>query len=383
MGHGTETKAGRGGKIIKVTNLNDSGTGSLRAAIDASGPRIIVFEVSGTIKLKTDLSIKNPYVTLAGQTAPSPGINLRGAGMSITTNNVLVQHIRFRVGDDSDGPNPINRDTIQVLGGNNVVIDHVSGCWAIDENMSTWYALNNVTFSNNLISEPLHNSTHPKGPHGFGLLLGDHAHKVTVVGNLLAHNYYRNPLIKGDVWAVLLNNVIYNGTGSFCVLTDLENSGPILASVVGNHFIAGPNSSSTGKVIAFNNSVKAGTKLYSSDNRASNLVHSSTPFEVSTPPIWHESLVAKPSSKVEAWVAANAGAHPADRDDVDKRIVNELLSRSGGIINTPGQVGGWPNLKVNTRPFNVPANPNGDDNGNGYTNIEEILHQFAAKVEGR
>jgi hypothetical protein len=112
-------------------------------------------------------------------------------------------------------------------------------------------------------------------------------------------------------------------------------------------------------------------------------VYDQTQFLSSTPPIWHESLVAKPSSKVEAWVAANAGARPADRDDIDNRIVNELFSRSGRIIDTPGQVGGWPDLAVYARPFISPANPNGDDNGNGYTNIEKLLHQMAAAVEGR
>jgi hypothetical protein len=182
---------------------------------------------------------------------------------------------------------------------------------------------------------------------------------------------------------VLLNNLFYNGSGAFCVLTDRENSGPILASFVGNHWIAGPNSSPTARGIAFNSTVKSGTKVYIRDNRVPGVAHFSTPFEVSAPPIWHESLVAKPSSKVEAWVAANAGARPADRDDVDKRIVNELLARRGGIINTPSQVGGGGNLKVNIRPFNAPANPNTDDNGDGYTNVENLLHNMAAEVEGR
>jgi hypothetical protein len=386
MGFGTETKAGRGGKIVRITNLDDGGSGSLRAAIDSKGPRILVFEVSGTIKLESDLNISNPFVTLAGQTAPSPGISLRGAGLRITTHDVLVQHIRIRVGDEAGGPSPVNRDALQVLGPkvSNVVVDHVSMSWAIDENISTWYPLKNVTFSNCLVSEALHRSLHPKGPHGMGILLGDKAHNVSMVGNLLAHNAYRNPLIKGDVRAVILNNVFYNGTGSsFGVVTDLENRGPSLASIVGNHWIAGPNSSPTGKGFGFNNTVKDGTKLYFSDNRAPGVVHFSTPFQVSTPPIWDESLVARPSGKIEAWVAANAGARPADRDDVDKRIVNEMLTRSGGVINTPDQVGGWPKLKVNTRPFNVPANPNGDNNGNGYSNIEKILHHMAAEVEGR
>jgi hypothetical protein len=218
-----------------------------------------------------------------------------------------------------------------------------------------------------------------------GILLGDHAHNVTFVGNLLAHNRDRNPRVKGDVTAAIVNNVFYNGAAGNlsevgCVYT---SPGTVSLSYVGNLWIAGPNAYPTAKAINILSETPSGSKIYFSDNKAPGVVHSSTPFEVSTPPIWHESLVAMPSSKVEASVAANAGARPTDRDAVDKRIVNELLSRSGGIINTPGQVGGWPNLKVNTRPFNAPVNPNADDNGDGYTNVENFLHKMAAEVEGR
>lgn len=383
MGHGTETKAGRGGAIIRVTNLNDSGTGSLRAAVDASGPRIIVFEVSGTIKLASDLTISTPFITLAGQTAPSPGINLRGAGMRITTHDVLVQHIRIRTGDAPEGPSPSNRDTLQVLGPNayNVVVDHVSGCWSVDEVMSTWYALKDVTFSNNLLSEALYNSIHTEGPHSMGILLGDHAQNITMVGNLLAHCRERNPRLKGDVSAEIVNNVFYNAGATSNFASIGSDSGPNIVSLVGNKFIAGPNTSSTAAGIKVEGSAPIGSMIYFKDNLAPGESYLKTSKEVSTPPIWHDSLVVRPSSEVEARVLNKAGARPSDRDAVDARVVTEVRNRGGSIIDSQSQVGGWPNLANNKRTFAAPSSPNGDDDGDGYTNVEELLHQLAASVE--
>jgi hypothetical protein len=115
-GFGTITRAGRGGRIIRVTNLSDRGQGSLREAIDAKGPRVIVFEVGGNINLKSHLKIRNPYVTVAGQTAPQPGITLTGASLSIKTHDVLIQHLRIRVGDRAIGPPPEDRDGIKIQG---------------------------------------------------------------------------------------------------------------------------------------------------------------------------------------------------------------------------------------------------------------------------
>ena len=103
IGHGIETPAGRGGAVIRVTNLEAPGAGSLKACVDARGPRVCVFEVSGTIRLTDDLTLRNPFITIAGQTAPSPGITLRGAGLLVKTSNVLVQHIHVRPGDDAGG----------------------------------------------------------------------------------------------------------------------------------------------------------------------------------------------------------------------------------------------------------------------------------------
>jgi hypothetical protein len=383
MGHGTETKAGRGGKVIKVTNLNDSGTGSLRAALEASGARIIVFEVSGTIKLSKNILITKPYITVAGQTAPSPGILLRGAGLCIMTTDVLVQHIRIRVGDASSGPNPVNRDALQILGtkAKNVVVDHVSLSWGVDENFSTWYSLSNVTISNCIVSEALDDSIHPKGPHSGGALLGDGSKNLTFINNLLAHDVDRNPRVKGNVSAQIVNNYFYNcGTVNFSDVG--SSSGANLLSYVGNAFIRGADTPTNGNGIKVSGSTVSGSKIYFKDNIASGTVYSATKYQVSSPPVWHSSINAIASSKVKSYVTTRAGARPADRDAVDKRIVNEVLNNGGHVIDTPGQVGGWPSLKTNTRIFVVPSNPNGDSDGDGYTNIEEVLHQMAKQVQG-
>jgi len=391
QGFGTETKAGRGGQIIKVTNLNDSGSGSLRAAIDASGARIVVFEVSGTILLSSDMFIRNPFITIAGQTAPSPGVSLRGAALRVATHDVLVQHIRTRVGDSLTGPAPGNRDGFAIEHSSNppynVVFDHCSAAWSVDGAMDLWFPMQDVTISNSVFMEALNNSIHPQGAHSLVFLVGDHAKRVSVVGCLFAHNTGRTPGIKGNTSLVLLNNLMYNaGSWSFGYMNDDNSTGPMDVSLVGNVYIKGADSTSSTKGLIAQSNVKSGTRVYLSDNVFPGTLFTNqtgSNLEVSSSPLWHPSLVARASSTVESLVLANVGARPADRDAVDERVVNEVKSRSGNIIDSPQQVGGWPNLAKNTRAFNVPSNPNGDDDGDGYTNIEEILHQMAAQVEGR
>jgi hypothetical protein len=384
-GFGTETPAGRGGKIIKVTNLNDSGTGSLRAAIDTSGPRIIVFEVGGQITLSSDLKISNPFVTIAGQTAPSPGITLKGAGIRVSTHDVLVQHLRIRVGDDPNGPSPSNRDALQIPtpGVYNVVVDHVSASWAIDENMSTWYEMSDITFSNCIISEGLHNSLHPEGAHSKGLLVGTGAKNISVIGNLIAHNHERFPRINGSTSAVVVNNLMYDAGNGYEYVAIGSSDGPTIASLVGNVFINGPSSPAGMKAIKVQSVAPAGTKVYQADNSYPGTIYSGSSSATSnTSPFDLSSITIRKSSAVESWVLSNAGSRPVNRDSVDERIVHETITRTGWIIDSPGQVGGWPNLPKTVRAFVIPDNPNGDDDGDGYTNIEEVLHQMAAEVEG-
>ena len=172
-GFGMDTRAGRGGRVYKVTNLNADGAGSLKACIDANVPRTCVFEVSGAIRITSDLIIRNGQLRIAGQTAPSPGIMIRGAAIMVTASDVLIQHIRVRTGDATNGPDPDNRDSLKITGIStkpvrNVVIDHCSFSWSIDEIASTWGPHDNISFTNNIFAEPLNESLHPQYD-GYGL----------------------------------------------------------------------------------------------------------------------------------------------------------------------------------------------------------------------
>src|SRR5262249_3552985 len=144
--------------------------------------------------------IRNPNVTIAGQTAPSPGIMLRGGALSIHASDVLVQHIRVRAGDDPVGFDPVNRDALKIEQAkgkpiiNNIIIDHCSFSWATDEVASAWQGWNNITLTNNIFAEPLNDSIHPKGPHGYGVIFGPVDGNVTFANNLLMHAVSRNPL---------------------------------------------------------------------------------------------------------------------------------------------------------------------------------------------
>lgn len=390
VGFGTETKAGRGGQLIRVTNLNESGEGSLKAALDATGPRVVVFEVSGTIKVTSDLAIRNPFITVAGQTAPAPGIMIRGAALTILTHDVLVQHVRVRAGDDAEGPAKDNRDALKIDNNNgqtrNVVIDHCSFSWSVDENVSIWHnGLYNVSILNCVISEGLYIAGHPGYPpgtaHSKGLIVGGGVSKVSVLRNLLAHNHQRNILV-GDLTAKNIeevNNVIYNW-GS----TGADTKGDL--NVIGNHFIAGPNT--TGPSLYVRTSE---ARMYVNDNIGTSWwpgsVATASPVTGSVVP----SSAIMASADVLNSVLKNAGACPAWRDAVDERVIGEVRTQTGGFKNTVAEAGGWPVLNENYRPVDsqiagagpIPVAPAKDSDNDGYTDVEEWLHQLALQAEGR
>jgi pectate lyase len=249
VGFGAITSGGRGGRVIEVTNLNDSGTGSFRAACEASGARIVVFRTGGTIHVTKNIRIPNPYITIAGQTAPGDGILIRGAGLVIQNHDVIVRGLRIRAGDDPDGPSPDNRDSL-ILDNKqghvyNVVVDHCSVSWAIDENISIWWpGAHDITISNCIISEGLNDSLNPDGNHSKGLIAGPGISNLTIVGNLMAHNDERNPRLASTNVEVI-NNLVYDRG-----LRDVDiGSGSVAqnVSVIGNHFLKGPSFYSNSK----------------------------------------------------------------------------------------------------------------------------------------
>lgn len=233
-GWGKYTAGGRAGKIIEVTNLNDNGSGSLRDAVEREGARIVVFRISGTIKLISNITLKNDSITIAGQTAPGDGICISNYPFEISASEVIIRYIRFRHGDESGNVG----DALNILGSKNVIIDHCSMSWGIDEAF-TCYSSENVTVQWCIISESLNNSYHPKGPHGYGGIWG--GTNISYHHNLLAHHSSRNPRFSGSNTTPagknvdFRNNVIYNwGFNS----SYGGESGTI--NIVGNYYKPGP-----------------------------------------------------------------------------------------------------------------------------------------------
>jgi hypothetical protein len=410
-GYGTETPGGRGGTIYRVTSLEDTNTpGTLRYAINQQGPRIVIFDVSGTINVNNYLDIQNPYITIAGQTAPSPGIFLRGAVIRIMTHDVVLQHLRVAPGDDPLGVAPTNRDAI-VIGSStetvdNIVIDHCTFTWSVDEIFSAWGPYGDVTFKNVIASEPLNDSIHvdegatEPAPHGFGPVFDNiPGSRVTVVGSLFSHAEGRQPYAMASEY-VQVNNVFYDRINTFNRFTS-QRGVPTLNSIVGNLYINGPSLADWAagkKPIAIDAGFAEGGKVYLADNAAINhsmpvnsqwdLVDNNSSMtqaelQALEPPVWNDGLTALPSGEVLDYVLDNAGARPADRLPYEMRIIDNVRNGTGEVVDSIAEIGGWPVVAENVRHLVIPKNPGADDDGDGYTNVEEWLEAYAAYVEGR
>lgn len=369
-GFGQDTKGGQGGEVIRVTNLKSKGKGSLAEALGKEGPRIVVFEVAGVIDLKgQSLAIANPYITIAGQTAPHPGITLIRGGLGINTYEVVIQHIKVRPGEaghpKKSGWEPDGIATSQ--GAHHVIIDHCSVTWATDENISAsgprfegetleeWRqnTSHHITISHCIIASGLSQSTHAKGEHSKGTLIHDNATSILVYGNLYAHNVDRNPYCKGGSQAVVVNNYVYNpGRAVFrygLVADEWEGHDHVdgLMSIAGNSVQYGPDSKDN--IAAFSIRKEGGIIAYWKDNTIfpdtfGFIVQGSATF-VTEPPVWPEGLQVHPSSMVKEWVLENAGAFPNNKDAVDQAIVDDIRSGTGKIIDSEKEAGGYPEVK--------------------------------------
>ncbi len=399
-GFGTDTPGGRGGTICQVTNLNNSGTGSLRACVEASGPRVVVFRTGGTINLTDRLLVTNPNLTILGHTAPGDGITLRMAPgsttdkgtMQIETHDVVIRYVRFRPGDNGSGDDSHDGVQIYKAGVNNVVIDHSSVSWAIDENVNTYDYSTNITVSNSIIAEALSNSTHPEGEHSKGMLSGGvDAHNVSIHHNLFVSNVDRNPQVSGVSVADIRNNVVYNygdGSGDGVTLISSSKGEPDI-NWISNYYKPGPDSStSRAEFATYNGSTGSTHEWYGSGNMrwtssgnqparvASGAVgQRSTPFAVPT-------VTTQPANEAYELVLATAGASKV-RDAVDTRLVNEVRNGTGSIKDSAS--GLYPTLDPGVPPADGDGDglpdswelttggttPNGDHDGDGYTNIEE------------
>lgn len=383
VGWGAQTPGGRGGKVIRVTNLSADGPGSFKEAIETKGPRIVVFEVGGVIDMgRKEIDIREPYLTIAGQTAPSPGITIIRAGMNVRTNDVIVRHIRIRTGVDGQvkrsGWDP---DAFGTVGAHRVIVDHCTFSWAIDENMSAsgprfkgntpdeWRAntSHDVTFSYNLASEGLADASHPKGEHSKGSLVHDNVTNILFYRNIWAHNLERSPLFKGGVRGSVINNLIYNpGTRAIHYnLMALEwgihpyQNGQL--SAVGNVLRGGPSTDAKMPFLMLGGD--GDLEYYGRDNIAVDKHGVTLPMfgrygetrakliTMDKPVAWPAGIAVMPTIDVETHVLANAGARPWDRDADDIRVLYFIAEGRGKIIDDEKEVSTYPVQTETYAPF--------------------------------
>ena len=415
-GFGKYTVGGRGGKVIEVTNLNDAGPGSFRAAVSAKGPRTVVFRVSGTIALESELKIREPYLTIAGQTAPGDGICIKNYQVNFDTSQVIMRYLRFRPGDEKGK----EQDAFGGAG-NQIVVDHCSASWGVDETFSINKAAN-LTVQWCLVSESLYHSIHKKGNHGYGGLWGGPGGSWH--HNILAHHSSRNPRASGNVDSGLMdyrNNVIYNWGFNSAYggelwprnwINNYYKSGPATDDKVrGRIFL---QKDPRGKMFAAGNFV-AGFPAISADNWNGGINFAPDGEATEKTLRVDRPFVVAPVTTQSAEVAyglvlAQAGASRV-RDAVDRRVVEEIRTGTAtlgesykgggkGIIDSQKDVGGWPELRslpapVDTDHDGVPdvweqahgLNPRDPADGprattpGGYTHLERYLNSLVSTAE--
>ncbi len=380
QGFGRFAKGGRGGVVIPVTTLADTGEGSLRACAEASGPRTCVFRVSGTIVVDDWIKVMKPYLTIAGQTSPG-GIAIRignspNAPMLIQTHDVVIRHLRLRPGPSTRSSD--NVDTIQISGGaHDVILDHVSTSWPTDEGINIvgpgekparCGETRNVTIQWSILSEGLNRAN--REPHSRGTYFGYGARDISFHHNLIASNVRRNPLINTRGQFDMINNVIYNSArynGEF-----YTRFGAVGANVIGNIAILGPSSEKSTRLYLVNyfRDYPADFAIYLKDNidlhRPANRGDERLVLEpkdwryVKSAPVKKLSVdAAAITGPGQAYhdILALGGATKPQRDTTDQRVMREVASCRGSIIDDPAQVGGWPVLSGPSAP------PDADNDG--------------------
>ncbi len=410
-GFGQEVTGGRGGRVIKVTNLNDSGIGSFRNAVEGVGPRIVVFEVSGNIELERGITIRNKDLTIAGQTAPGDGITVKNYSVVIGTENVIIRYLRFRMGDTGAQ----EADAMEGRYQKDIIVDHCSLSWSTDE-CGSFYGNNNFTLQWSILTESLKNSVHEKGSHGYGGIWG--GKNASFHHNLLAHHDNRNPRfdhpgvygsieeeeeMRGDV--DFRNNVIYNWgglatyggeRGTFNMVNNYYKPGP--ASRTTNIFLlAYKQATSSAPVYGYGKfyiegNILEGRSAVADDNwlgveAKGGSVQDEQGMKLDAPLGGGDLVTTHDAETAYDKVLALAGAS-LNRDAVDSRVVDDVKNGTYygpgsngsdlGIIDSQNDVGGWPELQS--------GDPRTDTDGDGMPDeweLENGLDPEAKDHDGR
>jgi pectate lyase len=405
---------GRGGKVIEVTNLNDSGAGSFRAAVEASGPRIVVFRVGGTITTTSHINVKDPYLTIAGQTAPGEGVQVRGGMFKISTHDVIVRHMRFRPGDlmasSATGIDAVFLNGAKGSEAYNVVLDHCSMTWGPDTGgVSMSVDVHDVTVQDSITGEGLYLSHHKEGTannggHSKGMVISDlqgkygpqHPTRITLLRNLFINSDDRNPSLQQVEAVDMVNCVIYNW-GKHAAFGNAYS-----LNLIKNYFIRGPKTSDL--------------TAYSPTDKSGETLHSNAVYEYGNLTEGFSTVRGKPSEVYSSTrkspyslnseltpqqaydrISASVGAIVPVRDSEDYRIISDLQSRGGTFLNgvgSPAPKISWPALASgtprkdsdhdgmpddweNSNGLTPNANDSaGDRDHDGYTNIEEYINSL-------
>ena len=368
------TTGGDGGRIIRVTTLAKDGPGSLKAAVEAKGKRTVVFEVGGVIDLERSvLQIDEPYLTIAGQTAPSPGVTIIRGGLDLKGHDVKISHIRVMTGVDGQPRlSGWEADAFSTVAAHHVVVEHCSFFWAIDENMSTsgprfngktlkeWRAAtsHDILFRENIAAEGLADASHPKGEHSKGSLIHDNATGIVFYRNLWAHNMERSPLVKGGAQVLMINNMIYD-PGRRAVHYNLMN-----LEWEGHPYVTG-EITAVGNVMRAGNSTAPGLPFltiggdgdlawFSKDNINVDRWGNPAPMmgrygvtkakviEAPAPLASIEGYRITPAADLETDLLASVGARPWDRAPDDIRMLFFVAEGRGAVIDDEKVVGGYP-----------------------------------------
>lgn len=410
-GAGRFALGGRGGRVLRVTHLGDAGPGSLRAAVEADGPRTVIFDIGGVIRLASPLTIRRGRITIAGQTAPGGGITLRDHPLVVAADDVVIRHLRSRLGDESG----VEADAVSVERGRRIILDHISASWSVDETLSVGSryspperGIYDVTVQWSLIAESLNASGHAKGEHGYGSLVrGGHGARMTFHHNLWAAHRARMPrpgnynppeVDPAGPRFEFRSNVFYDWSGGHAGYNADTESRSAYAFIA-NAYIPGPDSVGRWAFEESNPLARAWFEGNTMDGVVpadpwSLVKHSDRPdYRLPVRPDWAEAAT-ETAADAEVRVLALVGAGRI-RDAVDARIIEGVRTRTGRIIDSQSQVGGWPVVEAGSAGIDAdgdgmpddwearhgldPANPadgTGDRNGDGFTNLEDWLNSL-------